>query len=190
MSGEAEEIDAGRLTQKCPTWGTNHITFGPCLKYHTCAHKSGRVRAPPPICSTHCPHPPSWNKPWVTSEEYLSSLSCVLIWINGTISWNTRITTVDWSDKQMQVTCEKEIYNSHCNRENSVHDLTCTPKTSRVRIPPPICSTHCSHPPSWNKPWITLEEYLSTLSCVLIWLNGAIHRTSGIGTVGWIKVNE
>ena len=21
MSGEAEEIDAGRLTQKCPTWG-------------------------------------------------------------------------------------------------------------------------------------------------------------------------
>ena len=99
MSGEAEEIDAGRLTRKCPTWGTNHITFGPCLKYHTCAHKSGRVRVPPPICSTHCPHPPSWNKPWVTSEEYLSTISCVFIWFNGTIHRNSGITTVDWRAK-------------------------------------------------------------------------------------------
>ena len=65
----------------------------------TCAHKSSRVRAPPPICSTHCPHPPSWDKPWVTSEEYLSSLSCVLIWFNGTIHRRSGIATVDWRAK-------------------------------------------------------------------------------------------
>ena len=65
----------------------------------TCAHNSGRVRVPPAICSTHCPHPPSWNKPGVTSEEYLSSFSCVLIWINGTIHRRSGITTVDWRTK-------------------------------------------------------------------------------------------
>ena len=64
----------------------------------TCAH-SGSVRVPPPICSTHCPHPPSWNKPWVTSEEYLSTISCVFIWFNGTIHRRSGITTVDWRAK-------------------------------------------------------------------------------------------
>ena len=44
------------------------------LKDLTCAHKTIRVRVPPSICSTHCPHPPSWDKPWVTPVEYLSPL--------------------------------------------------------------------------------------------------------------------
>ena len=70
-----------------------------CRWILTCAHKSGRVRIPPSICSTHCPHPPSWDKPWVASEKYLSSLSCVLIWINGTIHRRSGITTVDWRAK-------------------------------------------------------------------------------------------
>ena len=63
--------------------------------------------------------------------------------------------------------------------------LTCAHKTGRVRVPPPICSTHCSHPFSWNKPWVTSEEHLSSLSCVLIWTNWTISRVSGITTVGW-----
>ena len=54
---------------------------------------------------------------------------------------------------------------------------------SRVRAPPLICSTHCCHPLSWNKHWITHEQYHSSLSCVLIWFNGAISRRSGITTV-------
>ena len=69
------------------------------LDYFTCAHKSGRVRGPPPICCTHCPHPPSWDKPWVTSEECHSTLSCVLIWINGAICWDIRNTTVSCKTK-------------------------------------------------------------------------------------------
>ena len=63
---------------------------------YTCAHMITRVRVPPPMCSTHCPHPPSWDKHWVTSEEYLSSLSCVLIWFNGTIVRGNGSPTTDW----------------------------------------------------------------------------------------------
>ena len=63
--------------------------------------------------------------------------------------------------------------------------LTCASKISRVRTPPLVCSTHCCHPLSWNKHWITPEQYLSSLSCVLIWFNGTIHRRSGITTVDW-----
>ena len=63
----------------------------------SCAHVSGRVRVPPPICST-CSHPCCiWNKSWVTTEGYLSTLSCVLIWSNETIPRGSWVTTVDWS---------------------------------------------------------------------------------------------
>ena len=69
--------------------------------------------------------------------------------------------------------------------------LTCAPMISRVRVPPLICSTHCCHPPSWNKHWITHEQYLSSLSCVLIWLNGAIDRRSRITAVDWrVKIDN
>ena len=67
----------------------------------TCAYSSSWVRVPSTISCTHCPHPLSWDKPWVTSEEYLSSLQCVLIWLNGTISRDSGITTVDWREKKM-----------------------------------------------------------------------------------------
>ena len=63
--------------------------------------------------------------------------------------------------------------------------LTSARKASRVRVPPPICCTHCCHPLSWNKLWVTFEEYLSSLQCVLIWFNGTIYRRSGITTVDW-----
>ena len=68
---------------------------------------------------------------------------------------------------------------------SSVWTLTCAHMISRVRVPPLICSTYCCHSPSWNKLWVTHERYLSTLSCVLIWINGTIHRRSGITTVDW-----
>ena len=68
----------------------------------TCAHKSGRVRAPPLICSTHCPHPLSWNKHWITHERYHSSLSGVLIWTNRTIHRMSGIATVDWRKEEIQ----------------------------------------------------------------------------------------
>ena len=42
----------------------------------------------------------SWHKPWVTSEEYLSSLSCVQIWVNGAICRDSRITTVDCGEER------------------------------------------------------------------------------------------
>ena len=98
-------------TGKIVTWKLqNYMTkqTGPQLGLHgccrhvctlTCAHKSGRVRVPPSICSTHCCHPPSWDKPWVTHERYLSSLSCVVIRINGTIHRRSGITTVCWREK-------------------------------------------------------------------------------------------
>ena len=73
------------------------------LKDLTCAHKTGRVRAPPSIYSTHCPHPPSWDKPWVTSKEYLSSLNCVLVCLNRTIVRSNWLPTTDWK-KVMQNT--------------------------------------------------------------------------------------
>ena len=72
---------------------------------------------------------------------------------------------------------------------SSVWTLTCAHKISRVRAPPLVCSTHCCHPLSWNKPWVTHERYLSSLSCVLIWFNGTIHRRSGITTVDWREGN-
>ena len=64
----------------------------------TCAHDSGRVRVPPSICSTHCLYPPSWDKPCVTFEEYLSSLSCVLICLNEAIYWENRVAAVGWRE--------------------------------------------------------------------------------------------
>ena len=63
--------------------------------------------------------------------------------------------------------------------------LTRASMISRVRGPPLICSTHCCHPLSWNKHWITHERYLSSFSCVLIWFNGTMHRRRGITTVDW-----
>ena len=82
------------------------------LKYLTCAHKTSRVRVPSSIWCAHCPCLPSWDKPWVTSEEYLSTLQCVLICLNGTISRVSGITTVYWREKVMsnkQLKCsEKE----------------------------------------------------------------------------------
>ena len=70
-----------------------------CMHYGwllTCAHKRGRIRIPHPICSTHSHHPPVGNKSWVTSEEYLGTLSCVLIGFNEAIPRNSWITAVDW----------------------------------------------------------------------------------------------
>ena len=58
--------------------------------------------------------------------------------------------------------------------------LTCTHKSSRVRVPPSIF-THCPHPPCWSKPRVTPEEYLS---CALICLKGTISWGSRITTVG------
>ena len=66
-------------------------------------------------------------------------------------------------------------------------DLRTYAYNSRVRVPPSICSTHCCHPPSC-KPWVTSEDYLSSLSCALIWINRAISRDSGIATVD--QINE
>ena len=63
--------------------------------------------------------------------------------------------------------------------------LTCAHKCCWVRDPPPICSTHSCHPHTGNKSWVTSEEYLHTLSCVLVWLNEAIPRGSRVTTVGW-----
>ena len=62
----------------------------------TCAYKSGWVRCPTPIWCTYCCHISSWDKPWVTSKHNLSSRRCVLICPNGTICWNSGITTVGW----------------------------------------------------------------------------------------------
>ena len=63
--------------------------------------------------------------------------------------------------------------------------LTCACKTAWVRGPPSIRCTSSSLPCSWNKTWVTTEDYLSSLSCVLIWFNEAICRRSGITTVDW-----
>ena len=59
---------------------------------------------------------------------------------------------------------------------------------TRVRIPLPICFTYCPHPPRWEKPWVTPEVYLSSLSCVLVNFNIATFWSSGITTVGWRKM--
>ena len=160
-----------------------------------------RVRVPPPICSTNCPHPPSWDIPWVTSEEYLSSLQCVLIRFNGAITRDSGITAVGWMKKMLSVinaqwrvrwNCDTQMYISYhckCVREyNGLHDLTVTHKSiSRVRIPSPIGFTSSTHRPSWDKPWVTSEGYHSSFSCVLVWFNKAIFWNSRITTVCWMK---
>ena len=80
------------------------------LPHHlTCAHQTSRIRSPPAICSTHCPHSPSWDKPWITPEEYLSSLSCVLIGSTGTISWKSGITTVYWRKAVYAIIMNKQL---------------------------------------------------------------------------------
>ena len=76
----------------------------------TCAHMITRVRDPPPICCTHCPHSLSWDKPWVTPEHNLSSLQCVLIWINGTIPRNSGVTTVGWIGRKELHVVEIKYY--------------------------------------------------------------------------------
>ena len=70
-------------------------------RYHfiislTITPKFSWVRVPSPIRSTHCCHIPRWDKPWVTSKRDLSTLSCVLICPNRTISRERGITTVGY----------------------------------------------------------------------------------------------
>ena len=67
----------------------------------TNTQKITRVRVPPPIWCTYCCHVPSWDKPRVTSKHNLSTLSCVLICPNGTISRESGITTVDCREKRI-----------------------------------------------------------------------------------------
>ena len=98
------------------------------LPYHlTCAHQTSRIRSPPAICSTHCPHPPSWDKPWITPEEYLSSLRCVLIGSTGTISWKSGITTVYWRKAVYAIIMNKQLSTGKDAYEKLLyHVLTCT----------------------------------------------------------------
>jgi len=79
---------------------TKYVCHGWTL---TCAHMSGRVRVPPPICSTCSHHCCIWNKSCVTSEGYLSTLSCVLIWQNEAIPRSSWITTVDWEEEGRRI---------------------------------------------------------------------------------------
>ena len=67
--------------------------------------------------------------------------------------------------------------------------LTCAHKTSRVRVPSSIWCAHCPCLPSWNKPWVALEEYLSSLQYALICVNGTITRSNGSPTTGWKNTN-
>ena len=72
-----------------------------CSILFTSAHKSGRVWGPGSIWwysiwCTHCCHIPSWNKPCVTSEEYLGTTQCAWDSHNGTITRRKRHPTVDW----------------------------------------------------------------------------------------------
>ena len=71
-------------------------TAGNYIARLTFAYKSGWVRCPTSIWCTNCCHIPNWHKPWVTSKHNLSSRRCVLICPNGTICWNSGITTVGW----------------------------------------------------------------------------------------------
>ena len=48
-------------------------------------------------------------------EEYLSSLQCVLICLNGTISRDSGITTVDWREKVMS------NKGSKCSEKEGIH---------------------------------------------------------------------
>ena len=65
----------------------------------TYAHVCSRVRVPPSIRCTNCPHSSSRSKPWVTSKEYLSALSCVLKSLNGAISKGIGVATVGWREE-------------------------------------------------------------------------------------------
>ena len=62
------------------------------------AHNRARVGGPASIYCTHCCHILRC-KPLVTFEKYLSSFSCVLIGHNGSISRDSRSTTIGWSEE-------------------------------------------------------------------------------------------
>ena len=72
-----------------------------CGQYNTltCAVKTSGVWVPCSTWCAYCGHIPNWVKTWVTPEPYLSPLSCVWIWHNGTTPRNSGIATVGWREK-------------------------------------------------------------------------------------------
>jgi len=72
--------------------------------YLTIAHKSTRVWGPGTmyyysIRCTICPHPPSWNIPWGTHEEYLCTNQWALVHLNKAIPRASGHPTVDWKEE-------------------------------------------------------------------------------------------
>ena len=65
------------------------------------AYKMSWVRSPPPIWCTHCSHSLRWHKLWVTTEMYLSSLSCVFICLNETIDRWSGLPTADCNQTEI-----------------------------------------------------------------------------------------
>ena len=74
-------------------------SFSYVVRLTCCALSSSRVGDPASINCTHCCYISSWDILRVTSEHNLSSLSCVVISFNETISRGSSSTTVDWGEK-------------------------------------------------------------------------------------------
>ena len=95
--------------RECVLTGFNHFNYWSVLGWWlqicgqnntlTCAVKTSGVGVPSSTRCAYCGHISNWVKTWVTPEPYLSPLSCVWIWRNGTTPWNSGITTVRWRKK-------------------------------------------------------------------------------------------
>ena len=64
---------------------------------------------------------------------------------------------------------------------SQIVELIRTPMVSRVRVLPPICSTHCCNSHSWHKHWITPEEYHTP--SVVFWYGSIEPSTGGVGSL-------
>ena len=146
------------------------------MVYLALAHQDRRVRGPSPISPTHRGHSSLWQKSWLTLVDYLWIHCGVGNWfrIHTTGKWGS--STAHWKSK-----CVYTITIHTTSYHITLHVHT-RPAGSGVHLP---SAPHSCHPPDWDKHWITSNKYLSSLSCVLIWLNRTICWESGVTAVDW-----
>ena len=177
---------------------------------HHSAHHLGGVWTPPPTLHTHSTRA-WWSKPWLLAlVEYHwahsgtavlhNHLTGCIVGISTVNSTNCMGTTNKWLRHLLDSPVPEWSLVQVRHAQNSdlviwylqFNHLTIAHESGRIWGPGTIhCysiwCTICPHPPSWNKPWGTHEEYLCTTQCALVWINEAIPRTSRHSTVDWKK---
>ena len=177
-----------------------------CCCCHHPAHHQGGVWTPPPTLHTHSTWA-WWSKPWLPTlvEYHWAHYSTAVLHnhltgcVGGISTVNSTScmgTTNEWLSPLRDNPLMQVKWNSGLHMHAKVlsisyllfNYLTIAHESGRIWGPDTIHSysiwcTVCPHPPSWNKPWGTHEEYLSTTQCALVRLNRAIPSASGHPTI-------